>query len=502
MYPAESDPGPFPIPSNAPIENWPLAHNEDTGALPKPGRDAASSSNATGTGDRHLIVVDPVNRPPARVLAGAADRHRMGGVAGLDVRPRRRTRCGPNGWTSSDAAGLPIFPSIVRYDEVARGVVAHAMRVTVRRTRRAYVYPARHFASRATDPACRGWESGCGCARDFDTSAVSAARASDSRGAEAIRHVRRRQRGRLADVDLTGSTAAGPRDAGAREGLRFRGDRPDGTGRGPTRQALARLAHRRPHTRAEVQSTFAVADEQVDPTSSPQGALPPRIGHYAIERKLGEGGMGIVYAARDERLERTVALKTMAALANDQTARQRFWREARAAASVNHPNVCQIYEIGEEDGELFIAMELLEGEVLAERLRRGPLSASEAMPLALGMLAALSALHARGIIHRDLKPSNVFLTPHGVKLLDFGLALSSVGTPLDATIGQTRTGMVLGTPRYMAPEQVTGETVDARSDLFATGAILFEMLAGRPAFGGRTIVRSHPRHAATSSHQP
>ena len=132
-------------------------------------------------------------------------------------------------------------------------------------------------------------------------------------------------------------------------------------------------------------------------------------------------------------------------------------------------------------------MELLEGEVLSERLRRGPLSASETMPLALGVLAALSALHARGVIHRDLKPSNVFITSHGVKLLDFGLALSSVGTPLDATIDQTRTGMVLGTPRYMAPEQVTGETVDARSDLFGAGAILFEMLAGRPAFGGRTI---------------
>ena len=197
--------------------------------------------------------------------------------------------------------------------------------------------------------------------------------------------------------------------------------------------------------------------------------------------------MGIVYAARDSRLERTVALKTLAALAHDPKARQHFWREARAAASVNHPNVCQIYEISEEDGQLYIAMELLEGEVLSERLRRGPLSASETMPLALGVLAALSALHARGVIHRDLKPSNVFITLHGVKLLDFGLALSPVGAPLDATIDQTRTGMVLGTPRYMAPEQVIGETVDARSDLFAAGAILFEMLAGRPAFGGRTI---------------
>jgi non-specific serine/threonine protein kinase len=197
--------------------------------------------------------------------------------------------------------------------------------------------------------------------------------------------------------------------------------------------------------------------------------------------------MGIVYAARDERLERTVAVKQLSSLADDETARRRFWREARAAASINHPNICQIYEIGEDGGELFIAMELLEGEALAERLRRGPLSVSHAVPVGLGILAALSALHARGIVHRDLKPSNVFLTPHGVKLLDFGLARaehpqSSSDTEL------TRTGIAIGSPRYMAPEQVTGELADARTDLFAVGAILFEMLAGRPAFAGRTIV--------------
>ena len=201
--------------------------------------------------------------------------------------------------------------------------------------------------------------------------------------------------------------------------------------------------------------------------------------------------MGVVYAARDERLERIVALKTMTtmlSLTGDDTARRRFWREARAAASVNHPNVCQIYEIGEDAGQLFIAMELLEGEALAERLRRGPLSVSEAVPVGLGMLAALSALHARGIVHRDLKPSNVFLTPHGVKLLDFGLARPQLEPSLLSAEGLTRPGIVMGTPRYMAPEQVVGEAVDARSDLFAAGAVLFEMLAGRPAFGGRTVV--------------
>jgi eukaryotic-like serine/threonine-protein kinase len=222
-----------------------------------------------------------------------------------------------------------------------------------------------------------------------------------------------------------------------------------------------------------------------DPTSE---ILPARIGHYAITRKLGEGGMGVVYAARDERLERTVALKTISSMTDNETARKRFWREARAAASVNHPNICQIYEIGEDGGALFIAMELLEGEVLSERLHRGPLSADEAVRVGLGMLAALAALHSRSIVHRDLKPSNIFLTTHGVKLLDFGLARPELEESLNTVTGVTRAGMVVGTPRYMAPEQVIGDTVDARSDLFAAGAILFEMLAGRPAFGGRSAV--------------
>jgi serine/threonine protein kinase len=224
----------------------------------------------------------------------------------------------------------------------------------------------------------------------------------------------------------------------------------------------------------------------------PSEGVPARIGHYAITRKLGEGGMGVVYAARDERLERAVAVKTMSSpLVGDETARKRFWREARAAASVNHPNVCHIYEIGEHGDELFIAMELLEGEALADRLRRGPLSVSETVPIGLGVLAALQALHARGIVHRDLKPSNIFLTPHGLKLLDFGLARPSdpeLARSLSSVTELTRTGMLMGTPHYMAPEQVTGEPLDGRTDLFATGAILFEMLAGRPPFGGHNVV--------------
>jgi non-specific serine/threonine protein kinase len=229
-------------------------------------------------------------------------------------------------------------------------------------------------------------------------------------------------------------------------------------------------------------------------------AVPDRIGHYAITRKLGAGAMGVVYAATDERLQRTVALKTMSSLARDETARKRFWREARAAASVNHPNVCQIYEIGEDRGELFIAMELLEGEPLADRLKQGPMSVSQAAPLALEILAALSALHSRGIVHRDLKPSNVFLTPHGVKLLDFGLARPEPDMTMGPDAALTQAGFVMGTPRYMPPEQITGEPVDARGDLFAAGAILFEMLAGRPAFGGRTV--GEVLHATLSEQPP
>ncbi len=231
-------------------------------------------------------------------------------------------------------------------------------------------------------------------------------------------------------------------------------------------------------------TTPPAAPAPSDDSSRPD--IPSRLGHYRISRKLGQGGMGVVYEARDERLERTVALKTLPTMAGDEASRKRLWREARAAASVNHPNICQIYEIGEDTGGLFIAMELLAGEALADQLQRGPLNVAEAVTVGLEILSALSALHARGIIHRDLKPSNVFRTPHGVKLLDFGLARPELDNATAAG-DLTRTGTIMGTPRYMAPEAIRGDTVDARSDLFATGAILFEMLAGRPAFDGRTV---------------
>jgi serine/threonine protein kinase/tetratricopeptide (TPR) repeat protein len=211
-----------------------------------------------------------------------------------------------------------------------------------------------------------------------------------------------------------------------------------------------------------------------------------RIGKYRIERLIGEGGMGVVWEARDESLDRPLAVKM---LHDSNTAaahsRERFLREARAAARVNHPHICQVYEVGEDGGALFIAMELLEGETLATRLSRGPCSVGEAIPILLAMLGALEALHQSGIVHRDLKPTNVFLTPHGVKLLDFGLARDGLGRADESAI--TQSGTLLGTPRYMSPEQITGGAVDARADLFAAAAILFEMLAGRPAFDGRTL---------------
>jgi serine/threonine protein kinase len=213
--------------------------------------------------------------------------------------------------------------------------------------------------------------------------------------------------------------------------------------------------------------------------------VPATIGRFRVLRTLGEGGMGVVYAAHDDRLDRPIAIKMMRA--SDAMARERLLREARAAAKLSHANICRLYEIGEADGELFIAMELLEGESLASRLVRGPMTVTAAATISLSILDALSALHAAGLVHRDLKPSNIFLTPDGVKLLDFGLARQTVGLDAASETRITLPGAVVGTPHYMAPEQVTGEA-DARADLFALGAILFEALAGRPAFAGATLV--------------
>src|SRR5262245_8986120 len=208
------------------------------------------------------------------------------------------------------------------------------------------------------------------------------------------------------------------------------------------------------------------------------------VGRYRILGRLGEGGMGVVYEAFDDRLDRTVALKLMREAVDGPVGVERFWREARAAAPLNHPHICQIHELGEERGRPFIVMERLTGETLAERLRRGPLPARDTVQLALGLLSALQALHERSLVHRDLKPSNVFLATHGVKLLDFGVAHGVDPVPAATQTRLTAPGLIVGTTHYMAPEQITGEPIDGRADLFAAGAILFECLTGHIAFSG------------------
>jgi serine/threonine protein kinase/tetratricopeptide (TPR) repeat protein len=226
-----------------------------------------------------------------------------------------------------------------------------------------------------------------------------------------------------------------------------------------------------------------------------------RIGRYRVKHELGKGGMGVVYAAHDERLDRPVAIKMIRteALA-DEVARERFRREAKAAARVTHPHICTLYEFDEQDGHPFLVMELLEGESLATRLLRGAVPVGDVIAIAGPMLDALAALHRGGIIHRDLKPANVFLTPHGVKLLDFGLA--HVPSPRDATadLRLTTTGVLVGTPQYLAPEQLTGGAVDERTDLFTAGVVIYEMLVGRPPFTGRHLAEII--HAITTVDPP
>lgn len=212
------------------------------------------------------------------------------------------------------------------------------------------------------------------------------------------------------------------------------------------------------------------------------------IGRYAVTGTLGEGGMGVVYAAFDDRLGRPVAIKMIKAAVAEPAARDRLQREARSAASVNHPAICQLYEIGEDNGELFLAMELLQGESLAARIARGPLGIPEVVSITIGILSGIEALHKQGLVHRDLKPSNIFLTPHGVKLLDFGLTCG-LQVVADETFARlTVPGTVVGTPQYAAPEQLRGQSVDGRTDLFAAGVVLYEMLAGKPPFGGDSAV--------------
>ena len=217
-----------------------------------------------------------------------------------------------------------------------------------------------------------------------------------------------------------------------------------------------------------------------------------KLGPYEIQSPLGAGGMGEVYRARDSRLGREVAIKVLpTAFSSDQDRLRRFEQEARATAALNHPNILAVYDIGMSQDSPYLVTELLEGETLRQRIQLRPLSARKATDYALQIARGLVAAHEKGIFHRDLKPENIFVTSDGpVKILDFGLAkltrpendLAAADNP--TLVSQTGAGMVMGTAAYMSPEQVRGKPADARSDLFSLGAILYEMVSGKRAFGG------------------
>ena len=217
-----------------------------------------------------------------------------------------------------------------------------------------------------------------------------------------------------------------------------------------------------------------------------------RLGPYEITALLGAGGMGEVYQASDTRLGRDVAIKVVAAHAIDAShVRERFEREARSVARLEHPNICRVYDVGDADGDAFIVMELLHGETLQQRLRDGPLDLSAFLDIAIALADGLHAAHAAGIVHRDIKPANIFLTEHGPKILDFGLAKTDLRTTATTSAAETQamlteSGATIGTIAYMSPEQLRGEAADSRSDLFSLGMVLYEMATGRLPFAAVT----------------
>src|SRR5438876_1041193 len=223
-----------------------------------------------------------------------------------------------------------------------------------------------------------------------------------------------------------------------------------------------------------------------------------KLGHYEILAPLGAGGMGEVYKARDKQLEREVAIKVLPqALARDPERLARFDREAKVLAALNHPNIAMIYGLVESDGGRALVMELVNGDTLGARIKRGFMPPAEAFNVARQIAEALEAAHEKGVTHRDLKPGNVMITPAGlVKVLDFGLAAIAQGapaTPTDPTnsptlsMAMTKDGVIMGTAAYMSPEQAGGTPVDRRSDIWSYGVVLWEMLSGQRLFVGDTI---------------
>ncbi len=224
-----------------------------------------------------------------------------------------------------------------------------------------------------------------------------------------------------------------------------------------------------------------------------------KLGPYEIQSPLGAGGMGEVYRARDTRLDRTVAVKILPAhLSSNPEAKQRFEREARAISSLNHPHICTLYDVGHQDGTDYLVMEFLEGETLADRLRKGPLPPQQVLKYGIEIGQGLDRAHRTGVVHRDLKPGNIMLTKAGAKLMDFGLAKATPAiappssglsltqsTPIDASPLTTQ-GTIVGTFQYMSPEQIEGKEADSRSDIFAFGAVLYEMVTGKRAFEGKS----------------